>query len=78
MASTPARSIMRAKPPVENGEFLSDVNTNGDFGSCSRGNLRRARILVADNGVGGRCALLGPAYVEDGVGKIDLIPTQVV
>src|SRR6476620_5219210 len=35
---------MRAKPPVENGEFLSDVNTNGDFGSCSRCNLRRARI----------------------------------
>ena len=27
--------------------------------------------------MGGRRALLGPAYVQDGVGKIDLIPTQV-
>ena len=27
--------------------------------------------------MGGRRALLGPAYVQDGVGEIDLIPTQV-
>jgi hypothetical protein len=38
------KASWRSKPPVEKGEFLSDVNTNGDFGSCSRCNLRRARI----------------------------------
>ena len=27
--------------------------------------------------MGGRRAFLGPAYVQDGVGEIDLIPTQV-
>ena len=33
--------------------------------------------FIADNGMGGRRSLLGPAYVQDGVGAIDLIPTQV-
>jgi hypothetical protein len=31
LASTPARSIIRAKPAVVNGVSRSDVNTNGDF-----------------------------------------------
>jgi hypothetical protein len=39
--------------------------------------LRRARIFIADNGMGGRRALLGPADVQDGVAEIDLIPPQV-
>ena len=32
----PARSIMRANPAGLNGAPRSDVNTNGDLGSCSR------------------------------------------
>ena len=32
------------KAAVVNGEPRSDVNTNGDFGSCSRCSRRRARI----------------------------------
>ena len=39
--------------------------------------LAQGPQLVATNGIGGRRALLGPAYVQDGVGGIDLIPTQV-
>ena len=34
---------MRAKPAVVNGVPRSDVNTKGDFGSCSRCSRRRAR-----------------------------------
>ena len=67
---------MRAKPDVVNGDPRSLVNTNGDFGSCSRCSLRGPHF-IADNGMGSRRALLGPADVQDGVGKIDLIPTQV-
>ena len=48
------------------------MNTNGDFGSCSRCNLRRH--FIADDGMGGRHALLGPVYVQDGVGEIDRRP----
>ena len=50
LASTPARSTMRAKPAVEKGDSSPDVNTNCDFGSCSRCNLRRARIFIATTG----------------------------
>jgi hypothetical protein len=32
----PARSIIRAKPAVVKGDPRSEVNTNGDFVSCSR------------------------------------------
>ena len=67
---------MRAKPAVVNGDPRSLVNTNGDLGSCSRRNLQGPHF-IADNGMGGRRALLGPADVQDGVGEIDLIPTQV-
>jgi hypothetical protein len=35
-AAAPARSTRRVKPAVVNGEPRSDVNTNGDLGSCSR------------------------------------------
>ena len=42
-ASIPARSIIRAKPAVVKGPARSLVNTNGDFGSCSRCNRRKAR-----------------------------------
>ncbi len=35
-ASTPALSIIRAKPAEVNGAPRSEVNTNGDLGSCSR------------------------------------------
>jgi hypothetical protein len=33
--------------------------------------------FIADNRMGGRRALLEPPNVQDGVGEIDLIPTQV-
>ena len=39
--------------------------------------LAQGPHFIADNGMGGRRALLGPADVQDGVGEIDLIPTQV-
>ena len=42
-AAPPARSTMRAKPAVVNGAPRSDVNTNGDLGSCSRAKRRSAR-----------------------------------
>jgi hypothetical protein len=35
--------VLVAKPAVVNGALLSDVNTNGDFSSCSRWSRRRAR-----------------------------------
>ena len=38
------RHVPRAWPDVENGDPRSDVNTNGDFGSCSRCSRRSARI----------------------------------
>ena len=43
LASTPARSTMRANPAVLKGAPRSEVNTNADFGSCSRCSLRNAR-----------------------------------
>ena len=39
--------------------------------------LAQGPHFIADNGMGGRRAPLGPAYVQDGVGEIDLIPAQV-
>jgi hypothetical protein len=53
-AASPARSTIRAKPPVVNGDPRSDVNTNGDFGSCARfkrrhQQRRRQRIAMLDN-----------------------------
>ena len=39
--------------------------------------LAQGPHFIADNGMGRRRALLGPADVQDGVGEIDLIPTQV-
>jgi len=74
LAWTPARSTIRAKPAVVNGDPRSLVNTNGDLKSCS---LAQGPHFIADNGMGGRRALLGPADVQDSVGEIDLIPTQV-
>jgi len=68
---------MRAKPAVVNGDPRSLVNTNGDLGSCSRCSLRRARISSPTTGWVARRALLGPPDVQDGMGEIDLIPTQV-
>ena len=38
------------KAAVVKGESLSVVNTNGDLGSCSRCNLRRARISSPTTG----------------------------
>jgi hypothetical protein len=49
-ASTPVRSTMRAKPAGVKGDPRSEVNTKGDFGSCSRCNLRRARISSPTTG----------------------------
>ena len=43
LATFPARSIIRAKPAAVNGAPRSEVNTKGDFGSCSRCSRRRAR-----------------------------------
>jgi hypothetical protein len=42
LASIPARSTMRAKPAVVKGAPRSEVNTNGDLGSCSRCSRRSA------------------------------------
>ena len=56
---------------------LGRVNTNGDFGSCSRCNLRRARISSPRMGWVARHAFLGPTNVQDGMGEIHLIPVQV-
>jgi hypothetical protein len=42
-AAFPARSIMRAKPAVVNGAPRSELNTNGDLGSCSRWSRRTVR-----------------------------------
>ena len=39
--------------------------------------LTQGPQVIADNGMGGRRALLGPPDVQDGVGEIDLIPAQV-
>ena len=39
--------------------------------------LAQGPHFIADNGMGRRRALLGPADVQDGVAEIDLIPTQV-
>jgi hypothetical protein len=36
MASLPACSTIRPNPAVLEGAMRSDVNTNGDFGFCSR------------------------------------------
>ena len=36
LATFPARPTIRAKPAVVNGALRSEVNTNGDLGSCSR------------------------------------------
>ena len=58
---------MRANPAVAR----SDVNTNAPAATCA------GPHFIADNGMGGRRALVGSPYVESGVGEIDLIPTQV-
>src|SRR3974390_504113 len=42
-ASTPARSIILATPAVLKGAARSEVNTKGDFGSCSHCSRRSAR-----------------------------------
>src|SRR3974390_3198144 len=44
-ASTPARSIILATPAVLKGAPRSEVNTKGDFGSCSHCSRRSARTL---------------------------------
>jgi hypothetical protein len=67
-ASLPARSTMRANPAVVNGAPRSDVNMNGDLGSCSRWSRRRARRMRAG------CALLDPADVQGGRFEVHLIP----
>ncbi len=43
LAALPPRSIIRANPAGVNGAPRSEVNTNGDFGSCSRWSRRRDR-----------------------------------
>ena len=39
--------------------------------------LAQGPHFIADNGMGGRRALLGPTNVQDGMGEIHLIPAQV-
>jgi len=76
-ASIPARSIIRAKTAVVNGAPRSDVNTNGDLGSCSRWSRRSARNSSPTMGVSTWGALLDPADVQRGRPKVHLIPAQV-
>ena len=68
---------MRAKPAVLNGAPRSEVNTNGDFGSCSRWSRRSARNSSPRMGwvLGVPC--LDPADVQGGRVELDLIPAQV-
>ena len=63
-AASPARSTSLAKPDVENGEPRSEVNTNGDFGSCSRCSFLNARISSPRNRMGRRGALFDPANMQ--------------
>jgi hypothetical protein len=60
---------MRAKPAVVNGDPRSLVNTNGDLGFLLPLQLAQGPHFIADNGMGGKRALLGPADVQDGVVK---------
>ena len=60
---------MRAKPAVVNGDPRSLVNTNGDLILLPL-QLAQGPHFIADNGMGGRRALLGPAYVQDGVATL--------
>ena len=55
-----------AKPAVVNGEPRSDVNTNGDLGSCSRCSWRSARSSSPTIGWVARGAPLDPADVQSG------------
>jgi hypothetical protein len=76
-ADSPARSISLANPAVVNGDPRSDVNTKGDFGSCSRWSLRRARDSSPRMGCVAGVPRLAPA---DGHGcgiEINLIPAQI-
>jgi hypothetical protein len=70
-ASAPARSIILAKPAVENGEPRSLVNTNDDVG-LSRCSLRRARISSPR-----RRPLLRPPNVQHSRLEVDLRPFKV-
>ena len=68
---------MRAKPAVVNGAPPLTGEYEWRLGILIPLQLAQGPHFIADNGMGGRRALLGPAYVQDGVGEIDLIPTQV-
>ena len=76
-AAAPARSTSLAKPDVENGEPLSEVNTKADFGSCSRCSRRKARISSPRIGCVAGVPFLGPANVQGGGLEVDLIPAQI-
>jgi hypothetical protein len=52
------------------------IRTSGSLQSRAL-QLAQGPHFIADNGMGGRRALLGPPYVQDGVGEVDLIPTQI-
>ena len=70
-------SIMRAKPAVVKDAPRSLVNTNGDSLILLPLQLAQGPQFIAHNRMGGRGALLEPPDVQDGVGEIDLNPTQV-
>jgi hypothetical protein len=69
---------MRANPAVVNGAPRSEVNTKGEFGSCSRWSRRRARSSSPRIGcVLARSALLDPSDVQRGRSEVHLIPVEV-
>jgi hypothetical protein len=74
-AATAARSTLRAKPAVVNGDPRSLTKTNGDVSFP----LERAQgpQFVAALGVGARGAVLDPPHMQDGAIEVDLVPAQV-
>jgi hypothetical protein len=57
MASAPARSIIRAKPAVVNGEPRSDVKTNEDIDDCLALEPGQRSHFIAEDRMSAGCAL---------------------
>ena len=68
---------MRAKPAVVNGDPPLAGEHERRLGILLPLQLAQGPHFIADNGMGGRRALLGPTNVQDGMGEIHLIPAQV-
>jgi hypothetical protein len=67
---------MRAKPAVVNGAPPLTGEYEWRLGILIPLQLAQGPHFVAGNGMRGRRTLLGPAYVQDGMGEIHLIPAR--